>query len=115
MAEDPGSERRKYPRIRTDSVMSIRPVEDRESLVQGLDVGLGGVRFGCVGLELDLGELIEVTFNLGDTTTTVLGKVVRLTDLDAFAQEIGLAFLKIDPGTLERFYELGLVGDAEEG
>ncbi len=108
------AERRKYPRIRTDSVMSIRPVENRDRLVHGLDLGLGGVRFGCVGLELDLGAFIEVTFNLGDKTATVLGKIVWLTDLDAIAQEIGLAFVKVDPDVLEQFYELGLAGDTEE-
>jgi hypothetical protein len=111
--DEGGAERRKYARIRTDAVMSIRPVEERERLVQGLDLGLGGVRFGCVGLELELGCLIEVTFNLGDTTATVLGKVVRLTDLDAFAQEIALAFVKVDPDILERFYDVGLSGEEE--
>ena len=108
------ADRRKYPRIRTDSVMSIRPIEDREHLVHGLDLGLGGVRFGCVGLELELGSLIEVTFNLGDKTATVLGKIVRLTDLDSIAQEVGLAFVKVDSDVLGRFYELGLTGDAED-
>ncbi len=108
------AERRQYIRIRTDSVMSIRPIENRDHLVHGLDLGLGGVRFACVGLELELGALIEVTFNLGDQTPTVLGRIVRLTDLDSIAQEVGLTFVKVDPDVLERFYEFGLAGDAEE-
>ncbi len=44
----------------------------------------------------------------------MLGKIAWLTDLDAIAQEIGLSFVKVDPDVLERFYELGLAGDAEE-
>jgi hypothetical protein len=111
MDKHPNVDRRKYPRVRTDSVVAIRRVEDGPKLAQGLDLGLGGIRFQCVGLELDLGETVEVTFNLGDDTSTVLGRIVRLTDLDPFTQEIGLAFLHVDPDTLDRFYEFGLAGD----
>jgi hypothetical protein len=114
MDKHPNVDRRKYPRVRTDSVVAIRRVEDGPTLAHGLDLGLGGIRFQCVGLELDLGEAVEVTFNLGDATSTVVGRIVRLTELDPFTQEIGLAFLHVDPETLDRFYEFGLAGEESD-
>jgi hypothetical protein len=113
MAKHPSVDRRKYPRVRTDAVVAIRRVDEGAKLGQGLDLGLGGIRFQCVGLELDLGETIEVTFNLGDSTSNVIGRIVRMTDLDPFTQEIGLAFLHVDPETLDRFYDVGLAGEDE--
>ena len=102
-------DRRKYPRILTDALIAIRPVADLATLAQGLDLGVGGIRFQCVGLELELGDCIEVTFDLGGESAIVVGRTVRVTDLDAFTQEIGLAFAKIDPEIIERFYEAGLI------
>jgi glutamate formiminotransferase len=111
--DKPGNaDRRKYPRIRTDAVMAIRRVEDAAKLAHAVDLSIGGIRFQCVGLELELGDTIEVTFNLGDRTTTVVGRTLRLTDLDAFTQEVALGFVEVDPEVLERFYDLGL-GDEE--
>ncbi len=114
MAKHPSADRRKYPRVRTDAVVSIRRLDDGAKLGQGLDMGLGGIRFQCVGLELDLGEAVEVTFNLGETTSNVIGRIVRMTELDPFTQEIGLAFLHVDPETLDLFYEFGLAGEEGE-
>jgi hypothetical protein len=108
------SDRRKYPRVRTDAVVAIRRIDDGMQLAQGVDLGLGGIRFQCVGLDLDPGQPVEVTFNLGDRTSAVLGCIVRSTDLDPFTQEIALAFLHVDPETLERFYELGLTDDEDD-
>jgi hypothetical protein len=105
-------DRRKYARIRTDAVMAIRRVEDAAKLAHAVDLSIGGIRFHCVGLELNLGDVLEVTFNLGDQTATVVGKTLRLTDLDAFTQEVAIGFVEVDPEVLERFYELGL-GDEE--
>jgi glutamate formiminotransferase len=111
--EKPDSvDRRKYARIRTDAVMAIRRVEDAAKLAHAVDLSVGGIRFHCVGLELNLGDLIEVTFNLGDQTATVVGRTLRLIDLDAFTQEVAIGFVEVEPEVLERFYELGL-GDEE--
>lgn len=105
-------DRRKYPRVRTDAVMAIRRVDEDTKLAHGVDLGIGGIRFFSVGLELELGDRIEVTFTLGRDTATVVGKTIRVIDLDAFTQEVALSFLEVAPGTLEKFYEYGL---AEEG
>ena len=41
-----------------------------------------------------------MTFNLGDRTVAVVGVLVRVTDLDAFTQEVALAFTQVDEDTL---------------
>ncbi len=93
-------DRRKYPRVRTDSLVSIRRLETPPpALAHALDLSLGGVRFQCVGVELELNEVVSVTLTLGDRTATVIGKLVRVTDLDAFTQEVALAFLVADDST----------------
>jgi hypothetical protein len=93
-------DRRKYPRVRTDSLVSIRRIETPPpALAHALDLSLGGIRFQCVGVELELGEVVSVTLTLGDRTATVVGKLVRVTDLDAFTQEVALAFLVADDAT----------------
>jgi hypothetical protein len=93
-------DRRKYPRVRTDSVVSIRRLAPPEMLAHALDLSLGGIRFQCVGVELELGEAVAVTLTLGDRTATVVGRLTRLTDLDAFTQEVALEFLECDDETL---------------
>jgi hypothetical protein len=107
-------DRRKYPRVRTDAVVAIRRMDDGLQLAHGVDLGIGGIRFQCVGLDLDPGQPVEVTLNLGDCTRSVIGQIVRCTDLDPFTQEIALAFVQVDPDTLDRFQELGLSGDDGE-
>jgi hypothetical protein len=108
MKKAPSIDRRKYPRVRTDAVMAIRRLDESSKLAHGVDLGLGGIRFFCVGLELELGDLIEVTFTIGRDTATVVGRAIRTIDLDAFTQEVALAFVDLVPATLEKFYELGL-------
>ena len=107
-------DRRKYPRIRADAVVGIHRVDGGTQLAQSVDLGLGGIRFQCSGLEVDLEDVIEVTFNLDDHSATVAGKVIRVTDLDLLAQEIALAFVQVDPDTLQRLCEFGLGEDEEE-
>jgi PilZ domain len=93
-------DRRKYPRVRTESLVSIARVDTRESLAHALDVSIGGIRFQCVGLEVDLGETLRVQLTIGDRTIQVVGKLVRVTDLDGFTQEVALSFTEVDDDTL---------------
>ena len=93
-------DRRKYPRVRTESVVSIRRLSPPETLAHALDLSLGGIRFQCVGVELELGEAVAVTLTLGNRTVTVAGCLKRRTDLDAFTQEVALEFLECDDQTL---------------
>lgn len=99
-ARDVTFDRRKYPRVRTESLVSIARVDAREALAQALDVSIGGIRFQCVGLEVELGETLRVLLTLCDRTVMVVGKLVRVTDLDGFTQEVALSFTETDPETL---------------
>ena len=110
MDKDSTFDRRKYPRVRTESLVSIARVDTRQALAQALDVSIGGIRFQCVGLEVELGELLRVLLTIGDRTVSVVGRLVRATELDGFTQEVALSFTEIDPETL-RF----LSGNLPEG
>jgi hypothetical protein len=98
--KDSTFDRRKYPRVRTESLVSIARVDTRQALAQALDVSIGGIRFHCVGLEVELGELLRVLLTIGDRTVSVVGRLVRVTELDGFTQEVALSFTEIDPDTL---------------
>ena len=93
-------ERRKYPRIETDQVISFAPCDAQEHLGVGKNVSVGGMRFEAVGCELDLGDVMRVTFNVGEQTLVAVGKVVWATELDPITTDIGLEFLEIDGDAL---------------
>ena len=95
-----GQERRKYARIATDQVISFAPCDSHEQLGVGKNVSAGGIRFEAVGCELDLGDVMRVTFNVGNQTLVAVGKVVWATDLDPLTTEVGLEFLEIDADAL---------------
>ncbi len=64
MDQPPQANRRKSPRVRTEAlvlVRRVRRVEGKTQLARGVDLGLGGIRFQCVGQDLELGEVIEAT------------------------------------------------------
>lgn len=107
MEKDSTFDRRKYPRVHTESLVSIARVDSREALAHALDVSIGGIRFQCVGLEVELGEVLRVLLTIGDRTLSVVGKLVRVTDLDGFTQEVALSFTEVDPDTL-RFLSASL-------
>jgi len=98
--KDSTFDRRKYPRVQTESLVSIARVDAREALAQALDVSIGGIRFQCVGLEVEFGELLRVLLTIGDRTVSVVGRLVRVTELDGFTQEVALAYTEVDPETL---------------
>jgi hypothetical protein len=99
-------ERRKFPRIPTDQVISFSPVHyAEEHLAVSTNVSAGGIRFEAVGCELELGDTIRVTFNVGEHTVVAVGEVCWSTELDAITSDIGLAFLEIDPSALRLIEE----------
>jgi len=96
--EIPGEEeRRKYRRIGTDQVISFAPVDNRDLLAVGRDVSTGGVRFEAVGCEIELGEILRVTFSIGHQTVVALGRVAWSTEIDPMTLDVGLEFVEIDP------------------
>jgi hypothetical protein len=99
------SDRRKFPRIQTDQLISFSEVEDEARLGVGKNVSAGGICFEVMGCEIAFGDLLRITFNVLDETIVALGRVIWATDVDAFTQEVGLEFVEIDPfalRTLER-------------
>jgi hypothetical protein len=97
MAKEKNSDRRKYRRIATDQVISFAPVDARDLLGVSRNVSQGGIRFEAVGCEIDLGDVVRVTFNLGDQTVVAVGRVAWATELDPITLDVGLEFLEIDP------------------
>ncbi len=94
---NPGDEdRRKYRRIGTDQVISYAPVDNRDLLGVGRDVSAGGIRFEAVGCEIEMGEILRVTFSVGDQTVVAVGRVAWSTEIDPLTLDVGLEFVEID-------------------
>ena len=97
MESGEGAERRKYPRIEVGDLISYTPFAAPPSLGEGRDVSLGGICFRVVGSRLVAGELLRVSFTMGDQTVDAVGRVVRTRRLDENATEVALEFVRIDP------------------
>jgi len=89
-------DRRKYRRLATDQVISFAPVETRDLLGVSRNLSLGGIRFEAVGCEIDLGDTLRVTFNVGEETVVAVGRVVWSTEIDPITTDVGLEFIEID-------------------
>ena len=98
---DEKSDRRKYRRIATDQVISFAPVDARDLLGVSRNVSIGGIRFEAVGCEIDLGDVLRVTFNVGDQTIVAVGKVAWSTEIDPITMDVGLEFVDIDPQVVQ--------------
>jgi len=105
-------ERRKYRRIATDQVISFAPVAERDVLGVGRDVSSGGIRFEAVGCEIDLGDVLRVTFNVGDHTVVAVGRVIWSTEIDALSSDVGIEFIEIDPISQRMIEELASESEA---
>ena len=91
------SNRRKYKRLATDQVISFAPMDTRDLLGVSRNLSLGGIRFEAVGCEIDLGDVLRVTFNVGDETLVAVGRVAWSTEIDPITLDVGLEFVEIDP------------------
>jgi hypothetical protein len=101
-----GSERRKYLRIGTDQVISFAQLDRPDQLAIGRNLSTGGIRFDAVGCEIELGDVLRVTFNLSDQTVVAVGRVVWATETDPICMEVGIEFVDIDPLVLERLQDV---------
>jgi len=101
-------ERRKYRRIATDQVISFAPVAERDVLGVGRDLSSGGIRFEAVGCEIDLGDVLRVTFNIGDQTVVAVGRVVWSTEIDAISSDVGIEFIEIDSDAQQLIDDLSI-------
>ena len=100
------SDRRKYARIDTDQVISFAQIDEGDRLALGRDVSAGGIRFEAVGCEVNLGEVLRLTFNVDGETVVAVGKVAWATELDPITLEIGIEFVEVDPRTTRLLSEL---------
>jgi len=98
---DHGRERRKYARLGTDQVISFAEIDRPDRLAVGRNLSSGGIRFEAVGCEINLGDVLRVTFNIGSHTVIATGHVVWATETDAFSVDVGLEFIEIDPRAQE--------------
>ena len=98
-------DRRKYPRIATDQVISFSLLDTGAQLGVSKNLSAGGIRFEAVGCELDLGDTIRVTFNLGEHTVVAVGQVAWATEVDPLTLDIGLIFLEVDAEALRLLEE----------
>jgi hypothetical protein len=96
-----GRDRRKYPRIDTEQLISFAPIEAGDRLAVSKNLSVGGICFEVVGCEIALGDVLRLTFNVQDETIVAVGRVSWCTDVDAFTQEVGIEFVEIDPFALE--------------
>lgn len=99
------SERRKYHRIPTDQVISFAELDHGDRLAVSKNVSTGGIAFEAVGCEINLGDVLRVTFNVGDRTVVATGKVVWATDTDPITLEVGIEFFEIDPAAMDLLEE----------
>lgn len=99
-------ERRKYTRIATDQVISFSMLDRSEQLAVGKDISASGIRFQAIGCELEPGDRIRVTFNVGERTLEATGEVVWSTELDPVTSEIALNFESIDPDAARLLAEI---------
>lgn len=90
-------DRRKYPRIDTGHMISIAPLDTRDLLAVSKNLSPTGIRFEAVGCELELGDVVRVTFNVEDHTIVAVGKVIWATDVDPITMDVGLEFIDVDP------------------
>ena len=109
MGNSVGEERRKYRRIGTDQVVSFAPVDARDLLGVSRDVSSGGIRFEAVGCEIEMGEILRVTFSIGDQTVVAIGRVAWSTEIDPLTLDVGLEFVEIDPLAIDLLDEVTAV------
>jgi Tfp pilus assembly protein PilZ len=103
--EGTGAERRKYHRIAMDQVISFSELDRPARQAVTKNVSSGGISFEAVGLEINLGDRLRVTFNVEDQALVASGRVVWATDTDLLTQEVGIAFDEIDPEDARRLEE----------
>ncbi len=78
-------------------MVSFAPVEERDLLGVGRDLSAGGIRFEAIGCEIELGEILRITFSAGDQTVVAVGRVAWSTEIDPLTLDVGLEFVEIDP------------------
>ncbi|MDX9721265.1 MAG: PilZ domain-containing protein [Myxococcota bacterium] len=87
-------ERRSAARITTRTLACVNSKGDAH-LLEVVNVSVGGCRLRCSERCLELGERVELEFELDGASITATGEVVNFVDGD-----VGIKFLEIGPDEL---------------
>ncbi len=104
-------ERRTHARLHLDRTFSVSPFAGETVMAVCHDVSLGGMRFGVVGTVLREGDLVRVTFNVGEETIAAVGRVLRTRNLDPITSDVSLEFVRLDPWAARLIEEALAAGD----
>ena len=96
MTSSRGPDRRKFPRIPTDHVVSFGVLGGPDQIGQAQDLSSGGIRFRVVACEINLGEQLRLTFMVSNQQVGAVGTVVWATEIDPLTLEVGIQFDEID-------------------
>lgn len=100
MSSTEHDDRRRYPRIPRERLVSFSPVEKPPHLGASRNLSRGGICFDAIGCEFELGALLRIHFNVDQRTIDALGRVVWSTELDPLTTEVGVEFVEIAPDML---------------
>jgi Tfp pilus assembly protein PilZ len=103
--ESSRSERRKNHRLETDQVISFADLEQDDRSAVAKSLSGGGIGFETVGTQVELGDVLRVTFRIAERRFEVTGKVVWVTATESKSQEVGLEFEGVDPECLRLLEE----------
>ena len=90
-------------------MISFAEVDHADQLAVSRNLSVGGIQFNAVGCEIDYGDVLRITFNVGDQTVVAIGRVVWATDIDPLSIEVGIEFMEIDPVALQLLEEVEAV------
>ena len=90
-------------------MISFAPVDARDLLGVSRDVSSGGIRFEAVGCEIEMGEVLRVTFSVGEQTVVAIGRVALSTEIDPMTLDVGLEFVEIDAMAIDMLDEVTAV------
>ena len=106
MTEHSGPDRRMWPRIESDSLVSIERMDGKQWMGTPTDLSEGGIRFQCTGVDLEPGEFVRVTLMNGSEKVSVVGTLERISDVDANSQEFAVVFLD-SPNVIRELQQSG--------
>jgi hypothetical protein len=108
-----GKDRRKFHRLPTDQVISFAELNSSDRLAVSRNLSSRGISFEAVGCEINLGDVLRVTFNVGHQTLVAVGTVMWATETDPITLEVGIEFQEIDPMALRILEEATLEIEAD--
>ncbi|MDE0887181.1 MAG: PilZ domain-containing protein [Myxococcota bacterium] len=92
----PSRDRRQFPRIPMNQIVSFAELGERAVNGRALDVSSGGIRFRAAACEIALGDVLRLTFYVLGQLVTATGTVAWATEIDALTLDVGLEFDELE-------------------